>query len=369
MKTLLLVGGGHSHIEVLRRFGIDRPANATVLLVSPESHAAYSGMLPGLVAGHYRWDECHVDLGRLCAFARAERVVTRIVGLDLPSRLALCADGSRLHFDLVSLDVGSTPNTCSVPGADQHTVPIKPVPQFLAAWERVLAGSGPGARVPKRIVIVGGGAGGVEVALAIRHRTRISTGPTPEVTLVTDELLPAHVGRVRRLLERAMDLHGLSQLVHRRVVAVDPGVVVCEPSGRVEADLVVWVTGAGAAPWLANSGVQTDPDGFVTVNACLQSPSHPFVFATGDAASLASGPVPKSGVYAVRQGPPLAENLRRALDGRHLVPYRPQRLALALISTGGRHAVASYGPLAASGRWVWLWKDRIDRAFVQRYAV
>lgn len=365
MKTLLLAGGGHAHIEVLRRFGLERPGNARVVLVSPEHYAAYSGMLPGLVAGHYRWEECHVDLARLCSAAGAERAATRVVSIDLLDRRAVCADGRRLPFDLLSLDVGSTPDTRPVPGATEHALPVKPVAGFLESLERLLptTPSGPS----RRVVVVGGGAGGVEIALAIRHRTGTSV-VQPKVSVVTNDLLPGHNRRVRHLVQNAMTLQGVACLDGRLVSAVEADGVVCGASERVDADAVIWATGAAAAPWLAASGLQTDRAGFVLVDPHLQSESHPWVFAAGDTASIAWARVPKSGVYAVRQGPVLAENLRRALDGRALTRYRPQRLALALISTGGRHAIASYGQMATGGRWVWRWKDRIDRTFVQRYS-
>jgi selenide,water dikinase len=142
---------------------------------------------------------------------------------------------------------------------------------------------------------------------------------------------------------------------------------VIEGGRRIAADAIVWATSAAAAPWLAASGLGTDERGFVCVDDYLRSVSHPFVFAAGDCATLASHRHPKSGLYAVRHGPPLATNLLAHAHGRRLQPYRPQPRGLALIGTGDRAAILSWGPLAAKGRWVWRWKERIDRAFVARY--
>jgi len=135
----------------------------------------------------------------------------------------------------------------------------------------------------------------------------------------------------------------------------------------VPADLIVWATGAAAVPWVGQSGLACDDRGFAAVNDGLQSPSHPFVFAAGDVAAMTNRPVPKAGVFAVRQGPVLAANLRSYLAGEPLRPFRPQPRYLSLMSTGDGHAIASWAGLAWQGRWVWAWKDRIDRAFMRRY--
>ena len=150
-------------------------------------------------------------------------------------------------------------------------------------------------------------------------------------------------------------------------VAVEPGAVVVAHGRRIAADRIVWAVAAAAQPWLAASGLACDARGFVRVDEALRSPSHPFVFAAGDCATQAQHPRPKSGVFAVRQGPPLAGNLRRVARGAPTTAYIPQRRALALITTGGRHAIASWGPFVAQGSWVWRWKDRIDRRFMAKY--
>jgi selenide,water dikinase len=151
-------------------------------------------------------------------------------------------------------------------------------------------------------------------------------------------------------------------------IAVEPGTVITTHQRRIAVDRIVWATAAGSQPWLAASGLASDPRGFVQIDDTLRSPSHPFVFAAGDCATQIAHPRPKSGVFAVRQGPPLAANLRRRLHSESPTAYVPQRHALALISTGGKHAVASRGPFVFEGDWVWRWKDRIDRAFMAKYA-
>jgi selenide,water dikinase len=329
-------------------------------------------MLPGLIAGHYSRDDAHIDLQPLARFARARAVFDEAVGLDLANRQVRFKDRPAISYDVLSLDIGSTPDL-QVPGAREHSVPVKPIDRLLDRWsklaERLSAGNS-----PRRIAIVGGGAGGVELILAVQHA--MGTHFTPrgrgdsrlEYHLFTEskELLPTHNASVRRRFERV--LAGRHVSVHRgsAVVEVMSGAL-RTADGRIhEIDEALWTTQAAAAPWLAESGLAVDDQGFVRVSTTLQSVSHPEVFAAGDIASLVQ-PRPKSGVFAVREGPPLARNLRRALIGDPLEPYRPQRRFLSLISTGDRYAVASRGPFAFEGAWVWRWKDWIDRRFMRVY--
>lgn len=367
MKRLILVGGGHSHVEVLRRFALAPPTGVELTLLSPGRFTPYSGMLPGLIAGHYSPGEMHIDLTRLSAAARARLVSDRAVGLELGAKRVRCAGGETLAYDLISLDIGSAPPMSGTEASVQRAIPVKPVERLLAAWGAIQSEA---TTREVQIVVIGGGAGGVELTLAMEYRLR-ALGALARLLIVTDSdsLLSGHAGGVRRRLERVLRERGVMFLVGSRVAAVEAGSVHLADGNSLSADYVVWATGAAAPSWPRESGLATDAAGFVLVGETLQSRSHPEVFAAGDIATMEPYPRPKSGVYAVRQGPPLAENLRRALGGDRLSAYHPQPIVLALISTGARHAIASWGALAWEGDWVWRWKDRIDRRFVRRYAV
>lgn len=366
VKQLLLIGGGHSHVEVVRRFGSAPPRGAEVVLASPDRYTTYSGMLPGHIAGHYDFHDCHIDLEHLCRVARVTFERAEVTALDLASRRACFRDGRERTFDVLSLDAGSAPDTTSAPGSLDFTVRVKPVAALLAAWERMCAAA---RRAPQRIVIVGGGAGGVELAAAMRHRLQADGAVATSLSVVTDTpvILPRHPPAARRVFERLFAQHGVALFCARRAVKVEAGTLHLEDGTRLDADWIVWSTAASAHAWLRSSGLHTNARGFVTVENTLRSVSHPHVFASGDCASVVDYVLPKSGVYAVRQGPTLASNLRRTMMGEPLLRYSPQRRALALISTGGRHAVASWGGIAFSGGWVWRWKDRIDRRFMATY--
>jgi selenide,water dikinase len=365
VKRLILVGGGHTHVEVLRRFGMQPLAGVELLLISPDRFTPYSGMLPGLVAGHYRFEDCHFDLEAVTGFARARFLRDLAVGLDLGAKLLRCESGATVPYDLVSIDIGAAPTRHLPRDSTGVGIPVKPVDRYLQEWERVLQLA---RQRPLDLLVVGGGAGGVEITLAMQHRlSRLTPRPSVRFALVTmtDTIMPDHCAGVRKRLARVLARRGITVHVRSRVVRQEGDGVLLESGVRLQADCIFSALGAQPAAWLA--GLQTDAAGFVLVSETLQSLSHPEVFAVGDIATVAKHPRPKSGVYAVRQGPPLADNLRRLLSGQVLEPYLPQPIALNLISTGDQYAVASWGALAWQGAWVWRWKDRIDRRFMRRY--
>ncbi len=366
-RRMLLIGGGHSHVEVLRRFALRPDPGIELTLVSPNAQMPYTGMLPGLIAGHYTAAEAQIELPALAQWARARFVCDRVVALDLYTRIVRLGEGGIEPFDLVSIDVGSVPDA-AVPGARERALGVKPVDRFLAAWTLLQADAAAGK--VRTIVVVGGGAGGVEALLAMHYRLTQALGAeAPRFALVTDapHILPEHARGVRKRLGKLLIARDVVLHTRSAVVAVEAGAVVTSGGRRIAADRVVWATGASAAPWLAASSLDCDARGFVRVNRHLQSVSDPFVFAAGDCAALEGQPRPKAGVFAVREGPPLAANLRHAARHEPLDDYNAQREALALITTGERRAVASWGPFAAEGEWLWRWKDRIDREFCARY--
>jgi selenide,water dikinase len=374
IKDLVLVGGGHSHVAVLKSFGMKPLLGVRLTLICRDTHTPYSGMLPGLVAGHYGIDEAHIDLGPLCRFAGARFYHDEATALDLENRLVRCRGRPPVRYDVLSINIGSTPRTADVPGATGNVVPVKPINRFLAHWERMserILAHNDGVRIG----VVGAGAGGVEILLATQYRLRrlfAERGQTDdhlEYYLFSDtrEILPNHNAGARRAFERVLRERNVDVLTGHAIVEVAPGRLTSADGAEYALDEVLWVTAAGAAPWPGESGLRVDAPGSIEVNDSLQSVSHPSVFAAGDIAAVANHPRPKSGVFAVRQGKPLARNLGRALVGRPLVPFSPQRNFLSLITTGDKYAVASRGSWALEGRLMWRWKNRIDRRFMRKY--
>lgn len=374
LRDIVLVGGGHSHVVVLKNFGMHPVPGVRLTLICRDSHTPYSGMLPGYVAGHYRYDEVHIDLSRLTEFAGARFYRDEAIGLDRADQTVTCKGRPPVPYDKVSINIGSTPQADQVPGADQHAIPVKPIHRFNDRWLALLARM-EAHQGPLRIAVVGSGAGGVELTLAMQYRLlnelkargRDSSQIQFHLFSSGDSILPTHNARVRSRFERILSDRGIRVHSQARVDLVQAGEVHLAQQ-RFAADEILWVTEAGGAGWLKDTGLSLAPGGFIAVNAALQSVNDPNVFAAGDIAAMVESPRPKAGVFAVRQGKPLARNLRCAVQGKPLRPYRPQRHWLALISTGDRFAVASRGRIGLSGRWVWHWKDWIDRRFMSRFS-
>ncbi|MEM9682671.1 MAG: selenide, water dikinase SelD [Pseudomonadota bacterium] len=374
VKDLVLIGGGHSHVAVLKRFGMKPVPGVRLTLICRDVHTPYSGMLPGFVAGHYTFDETHIDLGALARFAGARFFHSAVIRLDLQNKTIHCDNRPPVPFDLMSINTGSTPNTVAVPGATETAVPVKPINSFLERWE-ALRERAMTRTEPLRIAVVGAGAGGVEILLAIQHRLRqlrADAGRNSDdihyyLFSGTSDILPTHNAKVRDTFMDVLRDRGVTLHMGDGVVEVSPGRLRTESGAEIEADEILWVTAAGAPSWPGEAGLDVDVDGFIKVGDTLQSTSHPDVLAAGDVAAMANYPRPKSGVFAVRQGKPLERNLRRLLLGKEPVPFRPQSRFLSLISTGDKYAVASRGNWSVKGRAVWRWKDWIDRRFMEKF--
>ena len=367
MKRLVLLGGGHAHVKVLADLA-ERPlAGWDVHLVSPYRRQIYSGMLPGWVAGHYPIGSCAIALDTLAAKAGVAFHETAGLSLDTTANEIACADGTRLPFDLLSIDTGPLPAIDQLPGSAEHGLPVRPIEHFVLAWpglvDRML-----GRCRRFDLVILGSGAGGVELALAAQYRAMTDGWSHVHVTLVGSDELPLEgsAGGARRRVARILAQRGLTWLGERRAVRLEASEIEFERGPSLGFDACLVVTGAAAPAWPRAAGLATDERGFIRVGRTLQSVSHPHVFAAGDVAAYVDAR-PKSGVYAVKAGPVLSENLRAVCEGRAPRGWTPQRRALYLISTGGRYAIALWGPWSAGGAWVWAWKDRIDRAFVRRF--
>lgn len=371
LRDIVLVGGGHSHVGVLRQFGRQPLPGVRLTVICTDTHTPYSGMLPGYIAGHYSYDQVHIDLRRLAVFAGARFFRDEVVGLDRERRRVLCRDRPPVAYDLLSINIGSTPQLDGVAGAAEKVLPVKPIRRFNERWLALLQQvcGHPGGTT---IAVVGAGAGGVELTLAMQYRLRrelLALGRDPDelrlhLFSANREILSTHNARVQRTFERVLAERGV--VVHRlaEVVSVSHAQLATRSGEHLSADEIIWVTHAGGAGWLRDTGLSLDSGGFILVGDTLQTVSDPLVFAAGDCAAMIDVPLEKAGVFAVRQGRPLAENLRRSLLAMSLRRYRPQARWLALISTGDRRAVASRGAVCAEGAWVWRWKDRIDRRFM-----
>ena len=370
---IVLLGGGHAHVHVLAAFAMRPEPGVRMTLVARDLETPYSGMLPGVLAGLYRREEAHIDLVRLAAATGTRLIHAEAVGLDRALKRVALAGRPPIAYDLCSIDVGIAPALDAIAGAAAHAIAVKPIGAFLAKFDALRARCAE-PDGPRRIAVIGGGAGGVELLLSVRScllaeaQARGTGADAFSFALVTDgEILATHDPRVRAAFRRVFAVHGMAIHESTRARSVRPGGIETESGGTIAADAVLVTTQAAAPGWLHGTGLALDRDGFIMVGPTLQSTNDSDVFAVGDCAALVATPREKAGVYAVRAGPPLASNLMRRARGEAPLPWRPQPRHLALISAGGRYAVASYAPLAAEGAWLWTVKDWIDRRWMRTY--
>lgn len=393
-KDLVLIGGGHSHSIVLRMFGMKPLPGVRLTLITTATDTPYSGMLPGHIAGFYSHDECHIDLRLLANFAQAQLYIDRVVGLEIANNKVICANRPAINFDVISMDIGSTPATISVSGAAEYAIPAKPVSLLLKHWYQLVEKVSKNPQQGITIAIVGGGAGGVELALSMQaylnrilHQNQQSR-PNIEIEIHLfqrdRELMPNYHQSVRHQMQQFLTRQGIKLHLGETVCQIqqknltpnsslqgERGMeeileVKCQSGLIVECNKIFWVTQASAPEWIKTSELGTDEKGFILVEDTLQSLTHPQIFAAGDIATMVNYSLPKAGVFAVRQGKPLFENLQRFLLGKSLKPYKPQKQYLSLIGTGDGRAIATRGRLTLPPhQLLWRWKNWIDRRFME----
>jgi selenide,water dikinase len=332
--------------------------------------AVYSGMVPGFVAGQYRREELEIDVRPLAMRAGARFVVAAAVGIDPAERRVRVAGRPPIPYDTASFDVGSTVAGLDVPGVREHALPTRPIGRFVERVDELVARVR--ARGAARVVVVGAGAGGVELAFALRARLAREGVSPAEITLLDggSRVLAGYPRTTARRIERDAAARDIVVRLGARVAEVRPDHVRLESGETIGCDALVWVAGAASLGLFREAGLPTDRHGFVRVRSTLQVEGHDELFAVGDCACLIGAPtLAKAGVYAVRQGPPLIANLRARLTGGPLTTYFPQRDFLSLLNLGDGAAVASKWGISADGGWVFTLKDRIDRRFMERFQV
>jgi selenide,water dikinase len=358
MKRLVLVGPGHAHLFVLEALARAPLPGVETVLVSLGGRQLYSGMVPGWIAGDYALEQLSFELEGLARAAGARLEPSGAAELRADSRELQLGDGRVLGYDVASFDIGSLPAGTELPGVKEHARVLKPLERTLTVLTEATRESGP-------LLVVGGGAAGVELALCLQARTGRST------TLIErGEEVPRGMPRsAKRLVRGLLARRGVALHTEAALVSLSPEAAQLASGESLPFTTCVWATGARAPELFARSGAAVDAQGFLAVEDTLRSPSHPELFAAGDCAGFISGQqVPKAGVYAVRQGPVLSANLRAALTGQGpLQPYRAQRGFLSLLNAGDGTAVGAWKGLAFQGRAVWRLKDAIDRRFMARF--
>ncbi|HWB10774.1 MAG TPA: selenide, water dikinase SelD [Pirellulales bacterium] len=369
-KDLVLLGLGHTNAHVLRMWRMAPLEGVRLTCVSDFGVATYSGMLPGTLAGLYPPGRMEIDLVRLCAAAGARLLRAEVTGLDLQGRQLLCGDRPAIPFDVLSIGVGSVPKGMDRQ-ADAAVVPIKPMQSFIARLDaRLQVLQRRANAAPIEIAIVGGGAGGIEIACCLpAHLARHWPNLRFRLTIIDRgaEILPGAATGAVALARRLLAERGVELLFNRSVDHVSHGELFFHDGPSRPVDLAVWAAGAAAPPLLEHLGLPRDEEGFLLTRPTLQTAAEAPIFAVGDSASCPQHPRPKAGVYAVRQGPILWDNIRRTINRQPLVEYRPQTGFLSLLATGDGRAILSYKGFAAHAAWCWKLKDYIDGRFMDKY--
>lgn len=361
-RDLVLIGGGHSHALVLRKWGMAPLPGVRVTLISPQPTAPYTGMLPGHVAGHYSRQALDIDLMRLARFAGARVVLQPAIGLDRDARRVIVPERAPIAYDALSINVGISATLPTLAGFSDYAVPAKPLGHFADRWAQFVADVESGHAQPN-IAIIGAGIAGAELALSMHHRLRAHK---PQITILeAQDALKSTGARARAAIKKHLDRAGIVMREGAQVQQITADSVLTS-TGAVHSNFTVGAAGATPQDWIAQTDLPLT-DGFINVGPHLNSPADPTIFAGGDCAHMLHAPREKAGVFAVRQAPYLYDNLRATLSGGQLRSYKPQADYLKLISLGTKQAVVDWRGLAPTGALAWRWKDHIDTAFMRKF--
>lgn len=362
-RRLLLVGGGHAHIQVLHDFYLSPWPNTELTLICDQAMTPYSGMLPGYLAGYYEEREIYFDLPKLCQRAGVRFVLGEVVSVDQKAKRVMILNGSTLDYDGVSFDVGSKPGVpFSWDPSRTDILPLKPISLLIPRWQHLISqivGANQ-SRSEFHVAMVGGGVSGVEVMLALAAKLKsLKVCARLSLWQKSPQLVPQHSALTRFLVMKQLKAKHIEW--HCGVEA--------RSFEDLKADVCLIATQAKSASWFRSSGLPVDADGFLKVNEHLEVPGHPGVFGAGDCIAFTGRHLPKSGVFAVRQGPILIHNLKARLvsSSKHLRPYKPQKFYLNLISVGAEKAIASWGPFGFSSARLLQIKSEIDRSFMKKF--
>ncbi|QDT10054.1 selenide, water dikinase SelD [Planctomycetes bacterium K23_9] len=369
-KHIVLVGVGHTNAHIVRMWGMDPIPDTDLTCISDFPIATYSGMMPAVLARQVPPDQMQIDLVRLCESVGARLILGNVRGVDHHKREVLMDDHPPIAFDALSIGIGSVPTTNHVDIASDSLIKIKPMQTFMQRLaDQVRRVEKDATQDNLKIAIVGSGVAGVEISLCLPNFLKEHSERRFDLRIVTrsKQVLPSVSDSMRKKALAKIQQRGIEVTTGQTVVGVTPQGIQLDNGSLLHADIVIWATGASAPDALERFALPTDDRGFLLTDATLRSTSGKPCFAVGDTGTIVSQNLPKAGVYAVRQGPVLWQNLRRLLRGQDLTTYRPQRSFLKLLNCGDSTAIGQWKFLSFSGRWVMGLKHRIDSNFMEMY--
>jgi NADH dehydrogenase FAD-containing subunit len=365
-KKLLLVGGGHVHLTILKGLRSFLENDVDVSLIAPSPYHYYSGMAPGLLSGYYRPEDARFNVKKMADSSGAEFIRGRAAAVHPEQREVELEDGSRAGYDIVSFNTGSEIPGGPFAAGQENVFPVKPIENFLHARDKIL---GPGGRGEVKVLVAGGGAAGVEIAGNL-WKLAGDENISVEVTLVTGErLLSRFAESVVKKARHSLLKRGIRIIENVRVKRIDKGRAEFDTGERLPFDLVFSAIGIRPSGIFRNSDIPTGDDGGLLVNRYLQSVKFPEIFGGGDAISFQPCLLDKVGVYAVRQNPILFNNIHAALGRGRMKKFRPQKKYLAILNMGDGNGILFRNGIVAEGRWAMAFKDRLDRSFMKKFQV
>ncbi|MFK7823206.1 MAG: selenide, water dikinase SelD [Oligoflexales bacterium] len=369
LKDIFLAGGGHAHALVIKKYAMNPWPGVRLNLISDCYQTPYSGMLPGLVAGDYHFDEAHIDLARLCQWSQVRFFHGKIKDIDFSLQTVISDEHPPLHWDIISINTGSTPSLPEAPGFKEFSTPIKPITHFLSRLKSFIKQLQSNTLPDPSVFILGAGVAGIEIAFSLRARfSKLSPKQKVKIQIIhsKNQVLPELSGSARKLMEKELAKSDIVITYNTKVEHLTADSITLQGHANFPCQLCIVCSHAQAPHWPSKSGLKVDENGFILVNQNLQSISHPAVFAAGDIAQVSGQPLPRAGVYAVRQAEPLATNLLRAISHQSLIKFKPQKSFLKLIGTGNGKALAAKGAVHFYGKTPWKLKRSIDQKFMQK---
>lgn len=371
IRDVVLVGAGHAHIHIFPDFAANPPENTRITVIADTAIATYSGMVPGFVAGQYKQEQLEIDARPLAKLVDARVIVARADRIDPIKKTIALDNGDSVSYDIVSFNTGSTVAGQDLPGVKDHALPTRPIGSFVKRINELISRAKNHNKAEAfQVIVVGAGAGGIEVAYTLKDRLSRETGSLIRVMILDSgpQILRGYNNKLVQRIERKSKSSGVEIRCNARVQSVAAEHITLDGGETVAFDALIWVTGAISHPLFSDSNLTTDDRGFLKVRSTLQAQDYDDIFATGDCAALIDYPdTAKAGVYAVRQGPYIAHNLRAMLEGQPLKSYTPQRDFLLLMNLGNGYAVGTKKGLTFGGKWVMRLKDHIDRKFMKRF--
>ncbi|MBL1210031.1 FAD-dependent oxidoreductase [Geminocystis sp. GBBB08] len=370
MLNLVFIGGGHSHAIALYLWGKKPISGVNVTLISDVKNTPYSGMLPGYLGGYYTYEQTHINLEKLAKFAKIKLIIDSVIDIDIKHKKVIGRWGNQVDFDLLSIDIGSTPKNREIQGANLYTIPAKPVHFLIEKWQEIIKKTQLNPSKKLTLNIIGGGAGGVELAINIYQKlNNILTPNKLKINLIhkREQILSNQNQWASYKLTEILKSKKINLYLNTVVKIVNEDSLITESGLKITGDYHFLVTQASTPLWLKNSSIATDQEGFILIKDTLQTLNYDFIFATGDIATMINYSRPKAGVFAVKQGKPLFENISNFLKNKPLKFYHPQKHYLNIIGIGNQSAVAIWGNIAWESPILWHFKQYLDQTFIKYF--